>query len=173
MNKFTKLNIAALMLFSFSAYAVDGVAVIDMRTAVLSTQSAQDAFKALQEDADYAANVESFRAYQTERQSLVEKLQKEAETLSNVEIAEIQKDIQNKTKELEFLLSKIQGAEEETTQKIFVATSASLQKIIGELISAKQIKLLLAKSESILFNDAALDITDDVTSMLDVNNSAD
>jgi outer membrane protein len=43
-----------------------------------------------------------------------------------------------------------------------------MQKIIGELIQAKQIKVLLQKSEAILFSDPALDLTDDVTSMLDV-----
>jgi len=42
------------------------------------------------------------------------------------------------------------------------------KKIIGELIQAKQIKVLLQKNESILFSDPALDLTDDVTSMLDV-----
>ncbi len=42
------------------------------------------------------------------------------------------------------------------------------KKIIGELISAKQIKVLLSKNESLLFSDPALDLTDDVTSMLDV-----
>ena len=43
-----------------------------------------------------------------------------------------------------------------------------MQKIIGELIQAKQIKMLLQKNEIILFSDQALDLTDDVTSMLDV-----
>ena len=43
-----------------------------------------------------------------------------------------------------------------------------MQKIIGELITAKQIKVLLAKNETMLFSDPALDLTDDVTSMLDV-----
>jgi outer membrane protein len=44
-----------------------------------------------------------------------------------------------------------------------------MQKIIGELIAAKQIKVLLAKNETMLFSDPALDLTDDVTSMLDVS----
>ena len=43
-----------------------------------------------------------------------------------------------------------------------------MQKIIGELITAKQIKVLLAKNETLLFSDPAFDLTDDVTSMLDV-----
>ena len=45
-------------MLSVPAFAVDGMAVIDMRTAVLSTQAAADAFKALEEDADYASNLE-------------------------------------------------------------------------------------------------------------------
>ena len=43
-----------------------------------------------------------------------------------------------------------------------------MQKIINELIVAKQIKVLFQKNETILYSDPALDLTDDVTSMLDV-----
>ena len=43
-----------------------------------------------------------------------------------------------------------------------------MQKIIGELIAAKQITVLLAKNETLLFSDPSLYLTDDVTSMLDV-----
>ena len=43
----------------------------------------------------------------------------------------------------------------------------SVQKILQELIAAKEVKLLLGR-ENILFSDQALDLTDDVTSMLDV-----
>ena len=48
-----------------------------------------------------------------------------------------------------------------------------MQKIIGELITAKQIKVLLAKNETLLFSDPALDLTDDVTYMLDVAASSE
>ena len=100
--------------------------------------------------------------------AIAEKLQKELETLSQPEIAQMQKDIQEKGKDLEFLAGKIQQAQEETAQKVFVDTGPAMQKIIGELITAKQIKVLLAKNETMLFSDPALDLTDDVTSMLDV-----
>ena len=43
----------------------------------------------------------------------------------------------------------------------------SLQKILSELLAAKQIKTLLGR-DTVIFADPALDITDDVTSMLDV-----
>ncbi|MDA8696806.1 OmpH family outer membrane protein, partial [Gammaproteobacteria bacterium] len=79
-----------------------------------------------------------------------------------------QRDIQEKTKDLEFLASKVQAAQEETAQRVFAESGPEMQKIIGELIAAKQITVLLAKNETLLFSDPSLDLTDDVTSMLDV-----
>ena len=170
MNKKFKFNLIAItaLMLSFPVFSVDGIAVIDMRAAVLSTQAAQDAFKALEEDADYAANLEEARSIQTERQSLIDNLQKDAETLSQTEIAEIQRDIQEKGTDLEFLAGKIQAAQEQTAQRVFTENGQAMQRIISELITAKQITVLLAKNETLLFSDPAIDLTDDVTSMLDV-----
>jgi outer membrane protein len=168
MKNITKFYLLALILIASPIFAMDGVAVIDLRTAVLSTQSAADAFKALEEDPDYSANLEEAKSLQADRQTIAEKLQKDLETLSQEEIAQMQKDIQDKGKDLEFLAGKIQQAQEETAAKIFNDSGAAMQKIIGELITAKQIKVLLAKNEALLFSDPALDLTDDVTSMLDV-----
>ena len=168
MKNLFKFNLFAALMLAIPAFAVDGKAVIDMRTAVLSTQAAADALKALEEDADYASNLEEAQSLQAERQAIAEKLQKELETLSQEQIAEMQKEIQDKGKDLEFLAGKIQQAQEETAQKIFTENGPAMQKIIGELIQAKQIKVLLQKNETILFSDPALDLTDDVTSMLDV-----
>ena len=168
MKNMFKFNLLAIMLLSFPVFATDGLAVIDMRTAVLSTQAASDAFKALEEDDDYSSNLEEAQLLSAERQAIAEKLQKELETLSQEDIAKMQRDIQDKGKDIEFLAGKIQQAQEETAQKVFADNGAAMQKIIGELIQAKQIKVLLQKNESILFSDPALDLTDDVTSMLDV-----
>ena len=168
MKNIINFYLLALTFVAFPIFAMDGVAVIDMRTAVLSTQTAADAFKALEEDPDYSANLEEAKSLQAERQTIAEKLQKDLETLSQEEIAQMQKDNQDTGKDLEFLAGKIQQAQEETAAKIFNDSGAAMQKIIGELITAKQIKVLLAKNETLLFSDPALDLTDDVTSMLDV-----
>ena len=50
---------------------------------------------------------------------------------------------------------------------IFADINPTLQKILSELISAKEVKLLLSQ-ENVLFSDPALVLTDDVTSLLDV-----
>ncbi|EKO36327.1 outer membrane protein, OmpH-like protein [SAR86 cluster bacterium SAR86E] len=159
--------LVASLLAAIPALAMEGVAVIDMRNAVLATQVAQDAFKALEEEADYAANIERATVLQTERQSLAETLQKDAETLSQEEIADMQRDIQEKGKDIEFIVGKIQAKQSETADKIFRDLNPSLQKILSELIAAKEVKMLLGR-ENVLFADTSLDLTDDVTSMLDV-----
>ena len=168
MKNVFKFYLIAFLFASAPVFAAEGIAVIDMRTAVLTTQAAQDAFKALEESANYSSNLEEAQSIQAERQAIAEKLQKDGETLSQQEIAQMQKDIQDKGKDLEFLAGKIQQAQEETAQAVFASTGQAMQKIIGELIQAKQIKVLLQKNDSLLFSDPALDLTDDVTSMLDV-----
>ena len=130
---FVPLFLASLFA-SISAFAMEGIAVIDMRNAVLATQVAQDAFKALEEETEYAANIERATLLQSERQAIAEKLQKELETLSQEEIAQMQKDIQDKGKDLEFLAGKIQQAQEETAQAVFAQSGPAMQKIISALI---------------------------------------
>ena len=126
----------ATMLASFPAFAMEGVAVIDMRNAVLATQVAQDAFKALEEETEYAANIERATLLQTERQTLAEKLQKDAETLSQEEITDMQRDIQDKGIDVEFIVGKVQAKQSETADKVFRDLNPSLQKILSELIAA-------------------------------------
>ena len=138
-----------------------------MRTAVLATQVSTATFKALEEEAEYAGNVEQAQLLQSDRQALAEKLQKDGETLSQDEVAQMQRDIQAKTKDLEFIVGKIQAKQNETADKVFRDLNPSLQKILSELIAAKEVKVLLGR-DNVLFADTALDLTDDVTSMLDV-----
>jgi len=154
-------------LASMPAFAIEGVAVIDMRTAVLATQVSQATFKALEEESEYAGNVEQAQLLQSDRQAIAEKLQKDGETLSQEEIAQMQRDIQAKGKDLEFIVGKIQAKQNETADKVFRDLNPALQKILSELIAAKEVKVLLGR-DNVLFADTALDLTDDVTSMLDV-----
>ena len=95
------------LLFVVPALAMEGVGVINMRDAVLGTQVAQDVLKALSEESDYAANIEKATLLQTERQALAEKLQKDGETLAQDEIVDMQREIQEKGQEIEFIIGKV------------------------------------------------------------------
>ena len=127
-----KLLLVPALLVSFlasvSAFAVEGLAVIDMRTAVLATQVYKDAAKSLQEESEFAGNLEQAQLLQSEMQSMSEKLQKDAETLSQDEISQMQRDMQTKNKDLEFLAGKLQAKQEETADKVFRQLNPSMQK---------------------------------------------
>ena len=152
-------------LFSVTALA-QNVAVIDTQAAILQTQVAQDAFKALEEESEYASMVEQAQKLQADRQSLVESLQKDAETLSNEEIAELQKDIQEKSTDLEFVLGKIQAKQNETIQTVAAQLNPAMMQIINDLIVAKKIQLLLGADQALYF-DGSVSITEQVTDALD------
>ena len=166
MKNITKIYLIAFLFAAVPLMAMDGVAVIDMRTAVLSTQAAADAFKALEEDPDYSSNLEEAQSLQAERQAIAEKLQKELETLSQPEITQMQKDIQEKTTDLEFVLGKIQAKQNETIQTVAAQLNPAMMQIINDLIVAKKIQLLLGADQALYF-DGSVSITEQVTDALD------
>ena len=97
---------------------------------------------------------------------LAETLQKDAETLSNEEIAELQKDIQEKSTDLEFVLGKIQARQNETVQAVAAQLNPAMMQIINDLIVAKKIQLLLGADKALYF-DGSVSITQQVTDALD------
>ena len=127
------------------------VAVIDTQAAILQTQVAQDAFKALEEESEYASMVEQAQKLQADRQSLAESLQK---------------DIQEKTTDLEFVLGKIQAKQNETIQTVAAQLNPAMMQIINDLIVAKKIQLLLGADQALYF-DGSVSITEQVTDALD------
>ena len=161
-------NQLALMLPAIS----QNVAVIDTQAAILQTQVAQDAFKALEEETEYSSMVEEAKELQAKRQNMVEKLQKDAEALSNEEIADLQKDIQENGQDLEFILGKIQAKQNETVQSIATELNPQMMKIINDLIISKKIQILLG-ADQVLFSDSSVSITEQVTDALDGAASAE
>ena len=167
MNKLTKVISGICVFCFFSLPAItQNVAVIDTQAAILQTQVAQDAFKALEEETEYSSMVEEAKELQAKRQNMVEKLQKDAEALSNEEIAELQKDIQENGQDLEFILGKIQAKQNETVQSVATELNPQMMKIINDLIISKKIQILLG-ADQVLFSDSSVSITEQVTDALD------
>ena len=82
----------------------------------------------MKKESEYAGNVEQAQLLQADRQAIAEKLQKDGETLSQAEIAQMQKDIQDKSKDLEFIVGKIQAKQNDTAEQVFNDLNPSLQK---------------------------------------------
>ena len=103
MKNIIKFYLLTFLFVASPLFAVEGIAVINIQEAILKTQTANDAFKALDEDPDFSANMEQAQTLQADMQAIAEKLQKEQETLSQEEIVEMQKEYQEKSQDLEFI----------------------------------------------------------------------
>ena len=161
-----KLLIAFILILSLGANA-EGTFVLNAEGAMLNTQYAKDAFKELEEDSDFVADKERLELLQSEGQELVEKFQKDNETLSDEQKLDMQKKIQDKQNEIQFLANKLQTKQQEAAQAIVTALAQDFQAVLSELINAKKIELVVTP-QSLFYAKPELDITDDVTSGLDV-----
>ena len=78
----------------------------------------------------------------------------------------MQKDIQEKATDLEFILGKIQAKQNETIQVVAAQLNPAMMQIINDLIVAKKIQLLLGADQALYF-DGSVSITEQVTDALD------
>ena len=167
MNKIKYLLFASLLaVFSFSLSA-EGTYVLDAERAILNTQYAESEAKKMSEDADYVADMERLELLQTEGQAIIEDFEKNQETLSDQQKIEMQGKLEDKQTEIQFLTQKLQNKAQETRQAILAALSEDFQRILGELINAKNMDMVLSP-QALFYADPDLDITDEVTALLDV-----
>ncbi len=142
MNKLKLLLITGLLAVFPTSLFADGIKVLNAQRAMLSTQYAQDEFTKLDQDADFIADRERLELLQTEGQALVEKFQQDQETLSDEEIANMQTKLQDKQTEIQFLTNKLQT-------------------------KAQELEMVVTP-EALFYADPDLDITDEVTALLDL-----
>ena len=165
MNKL-KVLFLTLLLVAFSAPINAQTVVLNAEVAMLSTQYAQDAFKTLDEDAGFIADRERLELLQAEGQALVEKFQKDQEVLSDEEKLDMQKQLQDKQADIQFLSNKLQTKAQEVQQQVVGTLTPTFQKVLGELITQKEYDMIVAPG-ALLYADPDLDITEEVIAYLD------
>ena len=165
MNKI-KVLFLTLLLVAFSAPINAKTVVLNAEVAMLSTQYAQDAFKTLDEDAGFIADRERLELLQAEGQALVEKFQKDQEVLSDEEKLDMQKQLQDKQADIQFLSNKLQTKAQEVQQQVVGALTPTFQTVLGELITQKEYDMIVAPG-ALLYADPDLDITEEVIAYLD------
>ena len=167
MNKIKNLLLLGLLAVFTTSLSAEGIYVLDAQRAILGTQYAQNEFKKLDEDPDFIADRERLELLQTEGQSIIEDFQQNQETLSDEEKLDMQDKLQDKETEIQFLTNKLQTKAAETQQEVIAALTPDFQRILGELINAKDMDMVLSP-QALFYADPDLDITDEVTALLDV-----
>ena len=113
MNIIKKTLLLGLIAVFSAAVFAEGTYVLNAERAMLSTQYAKDTFKKLEEDADFIADRERLELLQAEGQELVESFQQDQETMSDEQIVAMQKKVQDKQNEIQFLANKLQTKAQE------------------------------------------------------------
>ena len=165
MNKL-KVLFLTLLLVAFAAPINAKTVVLNAEVAMLSTQYAQEAFKTLDEDAGFIVDRERLELLQAEGQALVEKFQKDQEILSDEEKLDMQKQLQDKQADIQFLSNKLQSKAQEVQQEVVSTLTPTFQKVLGELIAQKEYDMIVAP-QALLYADPDLDITEEVIAYLD------
>lgn len=162
---FSKIMTITLGVFLFSATvsAATKIGLLDIRTALFASESAQnftektvDQFK--QQDLEV-------RAVGEEGQKLEQRLKNDAAIMSDSERAKLASDLEAKIQEYKYLKSKLDNALAEKRQEFLAESKPRLDKAINELVEEEGLTLLLPR-EAALYADEAMDYTQKVVDKL-------
>lgn len=166
--KVLALSLVALVM-AHTAVAQERIAVVDIQTAILSTDLAQERIKAVQASADYKKHKKQAEGLSAELEELSKKFQKNASVMGQEQQIAQAEAIQSKRKELEFAIGQLRAKEQKAIQGVVRQFESKIQAILQELIKAESIGLLL-NSQAAVHVDNAFNITAKVTDKLNKAN---
>ena len=172
-NKTKKLLITlvgVLLLASVQAEDFkDGyIAVVDVPTALMSTEHARQAVEELKSSKEWKEIDEDLLIKYNEAKEIQESGEKEGPTMSDEEKLEAQKRLNSLSQDINFLQQKSQAMAQELQRLVQNEQFPKFEKVVTELMRAKGIKILLHKSAVLGFdeNDPLLNITPEIVQLL-------
>ena len=148
----------------YSEQSTNGIAVIDVQGALLSTEVAKQAIEELQGSKAWTEVAEEAQLKVTEAQEIQQKLEKEGPTMSDDDKADSQNRLRSLSQDIQFLQQKLGQMQEELRNQVVRDQAQRFSQVTSELMKAKGIKFLL-RTESVLGwdqGDPSLNITPEV-----------
>lgn len=155
-----------LLLATGAGFAQDSglnIAVLDMATALLNSDVAKGVEEELQ--AETAEDQTKLRNLAEQGQNLQERLQQDAEVMSEAEQRRIVGEIQEIQNQYQFLLQKVQTLSQERRQQFQQTYAPNLVQAISDVVEEDGFDIVL-RAEAALFYNNPLDITARVTEKL-------
>ena len=152
----------------YSEQSTNGIAVIDVQGALLSTEVAKQAIEELQGSKAWTEVAEEAQLKVTEAQEIQQKLEKEGPTMSDDDKAEAQNRLRSLSQDIQFLQQKLGQMQEELRNQVVRDQAQKFSVVTSELMKAKGIKFLL-RQESVLGwdqGDPSLNLTPEVIELL-------
>ncbi|MEY4591043.1 MAG: hypothetical protein RL497_3119 [Pseudomonadota bacterium] len=163
--RITKIVSLAVLLLAAPCALAGKVAVLNIEGAVLQTEAAKKADKALQSRADYAALIAKAESSKAEFETLAKEEKTKSETWPADKKQETKKKLKTLNENYQEAVKKIQGEQQKVFMGIMQEMQPKLKPIIDELVAAEKIDLIV-KNQAALWADPSVDITAKVTEKL-------
>jgi outer membrane protein len=160
---FTILATAFLVMGAPAVLAEVKIAVVDVQGAILQSEEAKRLLQQIQ--TEFKDEEEEIRTVQSEAAAMLERLQKDAEVMSDVEKRRIQQQIESRNNDFVYLRQKLQRQIEERQQELFAGVDGKVQKAIEELVKSEDYDLILPRQAALYVNEI-YNITRKVTEKL-------
>jgi outer membrane protein len=155
--------ISVLLLLAGSAAAELKIAVLDTQRALLESEEAQKLLK--QAQADLQGEQDQVQALQDEIVALNQKLQTDGEVMSPTEQRKLQKDIEDKQIDLQFLGNKLQKEVNDRRQELLQQMVPKIDVVLKDIIELEGYDLILERG-NLRYANSKHDITRRVTEKL-------
>ena len=166
MLKITKgLVFVAALLASFHVAAQGRIAVVNIETAILSTDSAQTTLKALADKPDFKERKEKFEDLLKKYEEEAAAFQKDSAVLTDEQKASKIKALKDQEDEIKLHQTKLQEAQQLEAQMILRNMSQATQEVLRDLITTESIGLLLP-ANAVMHADNSYNITAKLTDKL-------
>lgn len=164
--------LATFTLFGMApaAFAEIKLAVVDVQSAILNSESAKKITNQIQ--GEFTREQESIKKLQTDAAVLLERLQKDGEVMSDAEKRKVQQEIESINNDFVYERQKLQRAIEERQKELFAGIDQRVQAAINELVLSDDYDIILPRQAALYVGDL-YDITRKVTeklNMLDAKN---
>ncbi|MCX7064375.1 MAG: OmpH family outer membrane protein [Proteobacteria bacterium] len=166
MAKICRLMLLPVLLLSAgSAFAEMKIAVVNVQRAIGESNEAKAMIAKL--ETDVTADNEAVKKLNSEITQMQEKFVKDGEVMSDAEKRRIQKELEDKNTEYQFLANKLQKVVNERQQEILGQMAPKLDAVLKDII-AKQTYDLVIHRQNVLYVDPKYDITAQVTEQLNL-----
>ncbi|MFT4676656.1 MAG: outer membrane protein [Patiriisocius sp.] len=152
-----------LVLGAPSVLAEVKIAVVDVQGAILQSEEAKRLLQQIQ--TEFKNEEDEIRKIQSEAAAMLQRLQKDAEVMSDVEKRRIQQQIESRNNDFVYLRQKLQRQIEERQQELFAGIDGKVQKAIEALVKSDDYDLILPRQAALYVNEI-YNITRKVTEKL-------
>ena len=157
------LAISVLVCVSPIAFAEVKIAVVDVQRAILNSEEAKRLLVQIQEE--FRTDENKIGSIQTNAAALLERLQKDADVMSEDEKRRIQQEIESYNNDFVYERQKLQKAINTRQTELFSGTEAKIQRAIEDLVLKNDYDMILPRGAALYVGDL-YDITRKVTEKL-------